>query len=424
MTKDKRIIFIASAIILALALVLNTVAFLVSFFSVGSQKIQNVELAPQPYIDIDGIYGQDEQMRRKFDIYLFEKTEGNSDIAEFFSYRQVEDINNAKKSGVVFSLTTKEIIYLLHDTIERFYENDIIRITDNNGNTHEFLGINYYDSDEYLNNFRGLDIGRTDISYDINKDIYFVVKTRIEVLSSYYQSFSDSTYVISNSSRTFSEDELDFLCSRIEMIDFGYIPNIDEKYFALSKLLLDGFRFSNGKIMFFHNITQDSPSVNEAFPSASAPYEAGIHKYDRNGKVVVIEVYRKWSKELVARLRFDSKRDEEIIDNICSILKKERPYFQHIDENMPYVLANYRIAVYFNGIPFLHDDARSRAIIFDPDGDIDMFAFTDDEDIFDEKANYFKNGRELTEYLHKLVIDYINNSVGCYENPTSKNLMK
>ena len=46
MTKDKRIIFIASAIILALALVLNTVAFLVSFFSVGSQKIQNVELAP------------------------------------------------------------------------------------------------------------------------------------------------------------------------------------------------------------------------------------------------------------------------------------------------------------------------------------------------------------------------------------------
>ena len=91
---------------------------------------------------------------------------------------------------------------------------------------------------------------------------------------------------------------------------------------------------------------------------------------------------------------------------------------------MPYVLANYRIAVYFNGIPFLHDDARSRVIMFDPDGDIDMFAFTDDEDIFDEKANYFKNGRELTEYLHKLVIDYINNSVGCYENPTSKNLMK
>ncbi len=407
MKKDKRILCVAFVLILGVSLLINLVVMFISFSSIGNKKIPSGELVPQLDIDLDKLSTQEEQMRRKFEIYLFQKSEGKSIITEIYSKEQIEDINKAKKSGVFFSLTTKEMIFLLHDTVDLFLENDIVRITDIDGITHEFFGLSYYSSEDYFNNFRGLDIGRTDISYDLNEDIYFTLKTRIEVLCDTHQSYSETSYFIMNTTKQLSEGELDLLCSRIEMIDFGHFSDIDDEYSHLSKIALDGFRFSDGKIDFFHNITHSSPTVHEAFPSGSAPYEAGPHKYDRNGKVVVIEVYRKWSQELVARLRFDSERDEEIIDNICSILEKKRPYFEHFQGDMPYVLANYRIAVYFNGIPFLHDGARNRAIIFDPDGDIDMFAFTDDDDIFNTKTNYYKNGRELTLYLHKLVIDNI-----------------
>lgn len=407
MKKRSSILYIGFLMILVISVLLNIGSILMSYSFIGNQALNEVELTPKLDIDFYAFSTQEDQIRRKYEIYTFQRVEGDDNIIEIYSKDQVAEINKQKNSGVVFPITTKELVFLLHDTVDLFYENDIIRITDKDGTTHEFLGIDYYTSADYLDNFKGLDIGRTDISYNINADIFFTLKTRLEVLCSFYQSYGDITYFIANATQPLKESEMDFLCSRIEMVNFGQYHCVYEEFESLTKIALDGFRFADGKILFFHNLTQQTPSTNEAFPSGSAPYEAGKYKYDSNGKVVVIEVYRKWSQDLVARIRFDSKNNLDTINEICDILNENRSYFKHSDSHMPSVLANYRIAVYFNGIPFLHEGARDRAIVFDPDGDMDLFAFTDGNDIFYTRNGYYSGGIALNTYIFELVLDNI-----------------
>lgn len=407
MMKGRRVLFASLALIFALSMTLSIVMSLMTFFDGGKKITLEDKLTPQLSIDLEELTSQNAEIRRKFEIYSFQKDEDGKKVFEIFSPKQVEDINTSKKNGVVFSLNTKETLFLLYDTIELFYKNDIIRITDVNGTTHEFFGVSHYSSSEYFDNFGGLNVGKVDMSYDINEDIYFTVKTRVEILCSSFQGYLDTTYLILNATRELEADELDLLCARIEMIDFGWVPELEEKYAELSRMPLDGFRFSNGRIDFFHSITQELPAVHEAFPTGSAPYEAGRYKYDRIGKVVVIEVYRKWSEQLVARIRYDSKNDADIVNELYALIKNERPYFERISGDMPSLIANYRIAVYFNGMPFLHEGGRDRAIVFDPDGETDIFAFTDGDDIFDRKEYYFTGGKELTDRIFKLVLEKI-----------------
>ena len=406
--KSNILLFRAAIIIIIMNLILVSCMLLVSFSDTGVKSITEGEMTPHLDIEFDQPTSKNEQMRSKFEIYLFPEYEGGKEVIEIYSKKQVEDINKAKQNGRIYSLTTQEVIFLIHDTVKLFYGNDIVRITDKDGVLHEFFGVNYYSSEEYFANFGGFDIGRTDISYDLKEDIYFTIKTRLEMICSSMYSDGNATYLITNVSKKLTSNVKEILSTRIEV--FNHMYEYGDEWFDLSGLEklagsnLDAFRFFDGRITYSRSITNaEYTTVVEAYPSGSAPFEAGEHKYDRNGKVVVIEVYRRWSTELIARIRLDNKSNEEEIARLCRILERTRPYYEERLGNFSDVYSNYRFAVYFNGINFRYGDATNVAIIFDPDGDIGNFAFTNGYDIFNTRYVYMSGAEELTTYIRELV---------------------
>ncbi len=127
--KNKKIIIIAAAIVLASALALCGCMYLISEPPEETKELTQGEVTLPPVIE-ETPTAQSE-MQKKFGAYGKEEIGENGEkIFHLFTWEQVEESLQMRKDGVRRSLTFDEISFIINDTVRLYFEYDKIVMPD------------------------------------------------------------------------------------------------------------------------------------------------------------------------------------------------------------------------------------------------------------------------------------------------------
>ena len=349
-----------------------------------------------------------ESLEQRFEKYTAVTEEDGKRVATIFDEETVEEIKTRKSSGEWFYLTTEEMLYLIKDTAELFKAYDIVRIYDVNGIIHSYHGMPFYSSTEYLACFGGFDFGANDISFDMKTDLFDVALMRVSVLNSavyagYYNSSDDSraTIVLGDlKTAPNAEDQ--------RVLEFGLNPW--SKY-DNSKLRPEAELKHCGVWIFdtpFIRFRSDCAELSIGFDPKNAPilypqnfvFETIGHiKYDQNGKVIVAEVYETESRKMIARVRFDSENDPEIIARAADL--QEQVFTHTAMDDTEFAIGDYYVLLYLNG--FTSDTAvmHPRYAYF-ADGDLTQFDLYE-EGLFASQNDPLTDGSTFASFMNEII---------------------
>lgn len=316
-------------------------------------------------------------LQKKFDAYNTVTEKNGKKIVTIYSEEQISDFNTRRHNGEWFWLSSEETLFLINDTIKLFETYDEVYIRMLDGTVKKYYGLSFFSSEAYFASFGGFDLGVTDASFDLKKDIYETILARINVLNS---AMLDETNFLS---------DLSFRPSSIELVTLKRYENPWNIYYTnpFAKSICFGYwNFHQETIRYTSNINNQiylfaKSEGTVVYPQFLQNASIGAFKYDQSEKNVVIELYDTDSDTMIARIRLDEHTHTEEIDKIESL------FMDALDsiENPSTVIQNsrYRVAVYLNG--FYLNDEPIPPILYCPDGDPDLYSFTNDHAIFETK---------------------------------------
>lgn len=335
------------------------------------------------------------QLQKKYAKYNTVAEENGKTAVTIFSEEQIDDFNAQRNNGEWFWLSTEEMLFLIEDTISLFETYDIVYIRGLDGVLHKYYGLSFFSSEEYFASFGGFDLGVTDVSFDLKQDVYETILERTTVLNCavYSGGFSTQTFMYSDIQRALSTNEQ------------------NELYHALNPWYQDSnlmksfvsWRFDNQSIYYYQCRPNDVYSFDTANTvtvygeKTSFPGVSDI-KYDRNGQVVIIELYETKTQKLIARLRYNDKEHPEVIQSI-----KKQLYVLLSDNessNTSVQKTSYRAVIYFN---FDAIGSNPIAIKYCPDGDLTLYSHTGSNDIFATDYFFQKGSFDLLAYINTLL---------------------
>ena len=245
-------------------------------------------------------------------------------------------------------------------------------------------------------------MGVTDASFDMRKDIYKTILERSQTLSSASGVFpNDSPFVILDMEKPLTEGQM-------ETIKEGKNPCYKAgTYFGVALFFFE-------KIHYHKQDPNDTliEAANEAI-LYSRDMDLGpvsYSKYDQNNeKVVVLELYDEESQSLVARLRFDSESDPDII---AQYEEKSREFLiaGEPENGLFEKFKTYRAVIYLSGFPSESITFRNEkiyAIHYCPIGSPNQLIKTFDSRIFEYQWMYQKISDELTRFTNDLLSEYL-----------------
>ena len=342
------------------------------------------------------------QLQKKYEKFNTVTQENGKTAVTIFSEEQIDDFNKRREQGEWFWLSTEEMLFLIEDTIRLFETYDLVYIRGLDGVLHKYYGLSFFSSEEYYASFGGFDLGVTDASFDMRKDVYKTILERSQTLSSASGVFpNDSPFVILDMEKPLTEGQM-------ETIKEGKNPCYKTgTYFGVA-------------LFFFEKIHYHKQDPNDTLIGAaneailySRDMDLGpvsYSKYDQNNeKVVVLELYDEESQSLVARLRFDSESDPNII---AQYEEKSREFLiaGEPENGLFEKFKTYRAVIYLSGFPSESITFRNEkiyAIHYCPIGSPNQLIKTFDSRIFEYQWMYQKISDELTRFTNDLLSEYL-----------------
>lgn len=404
--KRNTVIFIkTTSLVLAFMLLLGGGIMFLSFSHSGVKPNNSNFLTPDLAITAPT---SQELLQKKFNAYNTVTEENGKSVVTIFSEEQIKDFNNRRNNGEWFWLSSEEMLFLINNTVELFKTYDIVYIRDLDGNLNKYYGLSFFSSEEYYASFNGFDLGVTDASFDLKKDIYETIFKRVEVLNSaVYNTVANSNEcrVFSDISQALTQDEENIIKNNLNP---WYLSQTEES----KSIIL--WRFYNENIHYWKNtdlITQSDLSIGNSwekrttvYSKESLPNTIGTDKYDKhNGETAVIELYNESTQEIIARLHFDESNNPEQIASVHNYLKSV--INNTSNSNNTAQTTDYRVVIYLNGFSTQNDS--DIAIRYCPDGNIDLFSYTSNDDAFQNNFWFLKGARPLTEYINQLLSDQL-----------------
>lgn len=349
-----------------------------------------------------------ESLEQRFGKYTAVTEENGKRVATVFDAETVEDIQARKDDGEWFYLTTEEMLYLIKDSAELFRVYDVVRICDADGTMHAYHGMPFYSSEEYLACFGGFEFGINDISFDMKTDLFDFALMRVSMLNSaVYDGYLDGS---------------DEGCATIVLGDLKTAPNAEDQHvleFGLNpwskydgdKLRPESALKHCGVWIFdtpFIRFRSDCAELSIGFDPSNAPtlypqnfvFETIGHvKYDQNGKVIVAEVYETESRKMIARVRFDSENDPEIIARAADL--QEQVFAHAAMDDTKFATGDYYVMLYLNG--FTSDTAvmHPRYAYF-ADGDLSQFDLYE-EGLFASQNDPLTDGSAFASFMNEVI---------------------
>lgn len=319
-----------------------------------------------------------EQLTGKFGKYSFASVENGKKIVSIYSAEQIADIVNRRENGESFVLSAEDILFIIDDTVNLFSEYDIVSVTGLDGVTVNYPGVSFYSSEEYGSCFGGVDYGTNEYSFNIEKDIWNVILTRVTVLNSTVCNHFGKVYVYVDNDGSINEENIDYLSRCVQVYFKG--SELSSEYIFYETLA----PHNNGVFVFSGNryidyVEQmncgDRNAAIALYPDGLIPENLDTVKYDVNGKSVVIELWDMNSEKLVARLRYDGDTNAKEVADLENLWEDFKVYLNNGGEEYRHVsgeeymssVSDYRIAVFFVGMEGLNGSNRVSAIRFGAD---------------------------------------------------------
>lgn len=395
MKRNTNVLLKTTALVLAFVLLLGVGIMSLTFSHSGVKPNDSNFLTPDLAITAPT---SQELLQRKYNAYNTVTEENGKSVITIFSEEQIADFDNRRNKGEWFWLSSEEMLFLINNTVELFKTYDIVYIRDLDGNLNKYYGLSFFSSEEYYASFNGFDLGVTDASFDLKKDIYETIFNRVEVLNSAVYDKDAIPFALTDVDKTISNDEIVMLQGMEnpwyyewskENIVFGVWYFNDETMYYCSNIQNTDYSF---------NFVHDGTIV---FPNTLIPNTISSLKYDRQDKNVVIEVYERKSDALIARIRLDKQNNPKEILKLETLTKFIKYPSSNDKETIQYT--DYQIVVYFNGLDSLGADT---GIVYCPDGNLDYFRYSDGDDILHHDYYYLKDAQPLTKYINEILIEY------------------
>ena len=388
--KSTGILVKTSALILGFTLVLGVGILSLSFSHGGARRNEDTFLTPEHAVAPPTAQ---ELLQKKFEVYNTVTEEDGKSVVTIFSEEQIADIRTRRENGEWFWLSSEEMLYLINDTVKLFEEYDVVYIRDLEGKLNKYYGLSFFSSEEYYASFGGFDLGVTDASFDLKKDVYETILERAQTL---------------NSATAEIPDNIIYLYLDIEEpLTDQQIANMAEwkNPFWNSSKQFGVVSFEFDSISYFQQSPKNDAigSVNKTtLYSRNTSFDSiGYYKFDRNSeKVVVVELREENSQKLIARLRFDSKTD-------LSILMQFEDKYKNLllNQSKPGIvekIESYRVVIYFNG--FVANDQPTQPIKYCPVGNLDLFCY---EVGAKHEFVYLIGSNELAKFTNDLIYEYL-----------------
>ena len=379
-----------SLLVLAFALLLSAGILSLSHFYGGVEPNDGTFLTPETAVAAPT--AQD-LLQKKFDTYNTVTEKDGKKTVTIYSEQQISDFNTRRHNGEWFWLSSEETLFLINDTIKLFETYDEVYVRALDGTVKKYYGLSFFSSEAYFASFGGFDLGVTDASFDLKKDVYETILARITVLNS---AMLDETNCLS---------DLNFRPDAIELTTLKRFENPWNIYIVPSaKSICFGYwNFHQETIRYTSNIDNQvylftKPEGTVVYPQYLQNSSIGAYKYDQGEKNIVIELYETKTNSMIARIRLDKRTHAEELYTIESLFANALDSIK----NSSTVAQNsqYRAAVYLNGF-YLHNEPIP-PILYCPDGDLDLYSFTNDHAIFETEFS-LNGGSRFAQYINDLL---------------------
>lgn len=383
MKRNTKILIKTIALVLAFMLLLGVGIMSLSFSHSGVKPNGSNFLTPDLAITAPT---SQELLQKKFNAYNTVTEENGKSVLTIFSEEQIKDFNDRRDNGEWFLLSSEEMLFLINNTVELFKTYDIVYIRDLDGNLNKYYGLSFFSSEEYYASFNGFDLGVTDASFDLKKDIYDTIFKRVEVLNS-------AIYFDQNGKCVFTDIYQSISLERVDSQKFHIPHNNGFANYGIYVFEKNNIAYYNSESYFGVDDRID------VFPYTKLPNTIGTDKYDKQEQTVVIELYEEDTQALIARLRFDKKNNPDIIADIKSLYYNTKNNISGNTSDESNQTNNYRVAVYLNGI----DNEGDIGFCYTPDGNPDLYSFTTYDDMFERDYYFIQGGKPLNEYINELL---------------------
>lgn len=346
-----------------------------------------------------------EEVIEKIDQYTTISKAGEQTIATVFDPDFVADIRTRREQGEILHLSDDEVKYIIQNTIKLFEEYDLVRVYDKDGTLHTYRGLDFMLSEEYFASF-GVIGKQTDASFDPAGDISKMLYIQVELLHSIiYDGADDGSHWVFITDTPLSKEEWEDVGSA-----FFYLyelPYGNDKHRAmLKKYPFPAYYFDvdEKRVDYVPLVSAADRSTQKAVYSLqSLPDYLGKHKYDCDGKVVVVELFDYETKELITRIRFDEQNHAEEINHFFGLWND---FLQNPIQDIATVTSKYRAGVYLMGATVQGWGTEDWAYIYCPDGNTDRCELMGQNVFYTDLL--IKTGcRELNEYLNVMVKNYL-----------------
>lgn len=305
-----------------------------------------------------------EQLSGKFGEYSFASEADGKFVVSIFSEEQINDFVYRREAGEWFTLSAEDMLFIIDDTVKLFTAYDLVKITDLEGNTKVYPGVKFYSSQEYQDCFNGLEIGTNEYSFDIEKDIWEVIKTRATVLNSASFDNVNGFCVFTDIETPVSENDFWFNAHASISYYFHDMAAHFELYRELYEETLAPygtgmFYFGSGSsIEYVESLNcKDNTAEIKLYSDGFIPAELDYPKYDTDGKSVIIEVWDMKAEKMVARLRLEGETDAKEVSDLEGLWEEFKNYtylgtdngYERVPAEDYDAVSDYRVAVFFNG---------------------------------------------------------------------------
>ncbi|MBO7737911.1 MAG: hypothetical protein J6S77_04300 [Clostridia bacterium] len=362
-----------------------------------------------------------EQLSGKFGQYLFTSELEGKSVVSIYSAEQISDFVARRENGEWFSLSAEDMLFIIDDTVKLFKTYDLVVITDLEGNTVAYPGVKFYSSQEYKDCFNGLEFGTNEYSFDIEKDIWQVIKTRAIVLNSASYDNRNGFCVFTDIETPVTEKELWYVNDFAISYYFHDMTNHFETYRGLYEETLAPygigmFYFGSGSsIEYVEQLNcKDNTAEVKLYSDGFIPAELDFPKYDTNGKSVVIEVWDMKAEQMVARLRLEGYTDAKEVSDLEALWEEFKNYtylgtdngYERVPVEDYDAVSDYRVAVFFNGFEGHHGFKEVVSIRFGADAyqNYCQFHFGGGFDEISE-PHQLSGSQAISEYVNTILKD-------------------
>lgn len=347
-----------------------------------------------------------EEVIEKIDKYTTVSKIGEKTAATVFDPEFVAEINAKREKGEILMLTDDEIKYIISNTIKLFEEYDIVRVYDKDGVLHSYRGLNFMLSEEYFNSF-GVFGKQTDASFDPAGDISKMLYIQAELLhTAIYDGFDGGSHWLLVTETPLTPKEWEDVQSA-----FGYTYEVDsvneQRRGILKKFPFPAYYFDvdEKRVDYVPLVSAADISTQKAvYDRSMLPEYLGENKYDKSGKVAVVEIYDNETQQLITRIRFDEQNNA---DEISRLFELWSDFIKSVGQNNePAHQGKYRAGVYLMGAKVEGWNIDGDwAYVYCPDGDLNRSELMA-QNVFFTTIFYQTGGQELNEYLNEMIKNY------------------